>query len=100
MKLQNKVAIVTGAGSGMGKAIALLFAKEGAKVVVSDINLETLKQVVAEITFDGGIATAVMANVAKEPDVQIMVDTAVNTYGTIDILVNNAGIMDNFAPRG
>ena len=98
MKLQNKVAIVTGAGSGMGRAISLLFAKEGAKVVVSGINLETLKRGVAEITFDGGIATAVMANVAKEPDVQNMIDTAVNIYGTLDILVNNAGIMDNFVP--
>ena len=98
MKLQNKVAIVTGAGSGMGRAIALLFAKEGAKVVVSDINLETLNKVVTEITFDGGIATAVMANVAKEQDIQNIIDTAINTYGTLDILVNNAGIMDNFVP--
>jgi NAD(P)-dependent dehydrogenase (short-subunit alcohol dehydrogenase family) len=98
MKLQNKVAIVTGAGSGMGRAIALLFAKEGAKVVVSDINLETLNKVVTEITFDGGIATAVMANVAKEQDIQNIIDTAINIYGTLDILVNNAGIMDNFVP--
>ena len=98
MKLQNKVAIVTGAGSGMGRAIALLFAKEGAKVVVSDINLETLNKVVTEITFGGGIATAVMGNVAKEQDIQNIVDTAINTYGTLDILVNNAGIMDNFVP--
>jgi NAD(P)-dependent dehydrogenase (short-subunit alcohol dehydrogenase family) len=98
MKLQNKVAIVTGAGSGMGRSIALLFAKEGAKVVVSDINLETLNTVVTEITFDGGIATAVMGNVAKEQDIQNIVDTAISTYGTLDILVNNAGIMDNFVP--
>lgn len=98
MKLQNKVAVITGAGSGMGKAIAILFAKEGAKVVVSDINLETLSQVVTEITRNGGIAAAVMANVAKEQDIQNMIDTAVNTYGTLDILVNNAGIMDNFIP--
>jgi NAD(P)-dependent dehydrogenase (short-subunit alcohol dehydrogenase family) len=82
----------------MGRAIALLFAKEGARVVVSDINLETLNKVVAEITFDGGIATAVMGNVAKEQDIQNIVDTAINTYGTLDILVNNAGIMDNFVP--
>jgi len=54
MKLQNKVTIITGAGSGMGQAMALLFAKEGAKVVVSDINLENLNKVVTEITLDGG----------------------------------------------
>lgn len=98
MKLQNKVAVVTGAGSGMGKAIALLFAKEGARLVVADINLETLNKVITEIIGVGGTATAVMANVAKEKDVQNMIDTAVNKYGTLDILVNNAGIMDNFVP--
>ena len=98
MKLQNKVAVVTGAGSGMGKAIATLFAKEGASVVVADINLETLNTVAAEITSNGGRATSVTANVAKEQDVQNMIDTAVKTYGTLDILVNNAGIMDNFVP--
>jgi NAD(P)-dependent dehydrogenase (short-subunit alcohol dehydrogenase family) len=98
MKLQNKVAVITGAGSGMGKSIAQLFAKEGAKVIISDINLETVNQGVAEITADGGVATAVMANVAKEQDIQNMIDVAVNTYGTLDILVNNAGIMDNFMP--
>jgi len=98
MKLQNKVAVVTGAGSGMGKAIAILYAKEGAKVVVSDINLDTVNAVVAGITAGGGTATAVLANVTKEKDIQNMIDTAVNTYGTLDILVNNAGIMDNFVP--
>jgi NAD(P)-dependent dehydrogenase (short-subunit alcohol dehydrogenase family) len=98
MKLQNKVAVITGAGSGMGKAIAILFAKEGAKVMISDINLETLNKVAGEITADGGIATAVMANVAKEQDIQNMIDMAANIYGTLDILVNNAGIMDNFVP--
>jgi NAD(P)-dependent dehydrogenase (short-subunit alcohol dehydrogenase family) len=97
MKLQNKVALITGAGSGMGKAIALLFAAEGARVVVADINLESLNKVVMDIKANGGIATPVIANVALEPDVQNMIDTAINTYGTLDILVNNAGIMDNFA---
>ncbi len=98
MKLENKVAVVTGAGSGMGKAIAILFAREGAKVIVSDMNLETANAVVAVITSEGGIATAITANVAKEKDVQNMIDAAVSTYGTLDILVNNAGIMDNFVP--
>jgi NAD(P)-dependent dehydrogenase (short-subunit alcohol dehydrogenase family) len=98
MKLQNKVAVVTGAGSGMGRAISILFAREGAKVIVSDINQETLNKVVEQITADGGVATAVMANVAKEQDIQRIIDAAVCTYGTLDILVNNAGIMDNFVP--
>lgn len=98
MRLKGKVAVVTGAASGMGKAIAILYAKEGAKVVVSDINLDAAKATVAEIESNGGIATAVLVNVAKEEDVQNLIDTAVNTYGTVDILVNNAGIMDNFVP--
>ena len=98
MKLQNKVAVVTGAGSGMGKAIATFYAKEGAKVIAADINLETVNTVVAAIAAEGGIAKAIIANVAKEKDVQNMIDIAVSTYGTLDILVNNAGIMDNFVP--
>jgi NAD(P)-dependent dehydrogenase (short-subunit alcohol dehydrogenase family) len=98
MKLENKVAVVTGAGSGMGKAIAVLFAAEGARVIAADTNQETLKAVVDQITASGGTATAVIANVMKEQDIQNMIDTAVSKYGTLDILVNNAGIMDNFVP--
>ncbi|RFB16816.1 SDR family oxidoreductase [Bacillus sp. HNG] len=100
MKLENKVSVVTGAASGMGKAIAILYAKEGAKVVVSDINIEAAKATVEEIKAIGGDAIAVMTNVAKEEDIQNLINTAVNTYGTVDILVNNAGIMDNFEPAG
>lgn len=100
MKLTGKVAIVTGAASGMGKAIAELFAAEGAKVVVSDLRVETAQTVVAGIEAKGGTAIAVAANVAKEEDVAQMIDTAVKEYGTVDILINNAGIMDNFVPAG
>ncbi|UQZ36670.1 3-ketoacyl-ACP reductase [Paenibacillus sp. PK3_47] len=100
MRLQDKVAVVTGAASGMGKAIAALYAKEGAKVIVSDINLEAANATVEEITASGGTAIAVKANVADEADIQNLIDTAVNTYRTVDILVNNAGIMDNFEPAG
>jgi len=100
MRLQNKVAVVTGAGSGMGKAIAVLYAKEGAKVVVSDINVDAANATVEEIKSNGGEAIAVMANVAQENDIQNLIDTSVNTFGTVDILVNNAGIMDNFEPAG
>lgn len=97
-RLLNKIAIVTGAGSGMGKAIAILYAKEGAKVVVSDVNPETANATAAEIQSNNGAAVAVVADVSKEADIQNLIDTAVNTYGTLDILVNNAGIMDNFVP--
>ncbi|WP_026566707.1 SDR family oxidoreductase [Bacillus sp. UNC41MFS5] len=100
MRLQNKVAVVTGAASGMGKAIAILYAKEGAKVVVSDINMEAATITVDEIKSNGGAAIAVMANVAKEEDIQNLINIAVHTFGTLDILVNNAGIMDNFEPAG
>ncbi|MFF3022228.1 SDR family oxidoreductase [Gottfriedia sp. NPDC057948] len=100
MRLQNKVAVVTGAGSGMGKAIAVLYAKEGAKVVVSDINVDAANVTVEEIKSNGGDAIAVMANVALENDIQNVIDSAVHTFDTVDILVNNAGIMDNFEPAG
>ncbi|MFC4323755.1 SDR family oxidoreductase [Litchfieldia salsa] len=100
MRLENKVAVVTGAASGMGKEIAITYAREGAKVVVSDINIDAANLTVEEIASNGGEAIAVKANVAKEEDIQNLIDTAVNTYGTLDILVNNAGIMDNFVPAG
>ena len=98
MKLQDKVAVVTGAGSGMGKAIATLFAAEGAKVIASDINLELVDKVIGQITAGGGTAVAVPSDVSREDNVQALIDTCVSTYGTLDILVNNAGIMDNFQP--
>ena len=98
MKLENKVAVVTGAGSGMGKAISILFAKEGARVITADIKKESVDAVVNEITSAGGTVKAVTADVTQENDVQNMIDSAVKSYGTLDILVNNAGIMDNFMP--
>ncbi|RCX13557.1 NAD(P)-dependent dehydrogenase (short-subunit alcohol dehydrogenase family) [Fontibacillus phaseoli] len=100
MKLQNQVAVVTGAASGMGKQIALLFAKEGAKVAVSDLNLEGAQATVEEIKSQGGTAFAIKTNVAVEEDIQNLIDTTVQNYGTVDILVNNAGIMDGMEPAG
>lgn len=97
-KLDGKVVVVTGAGSGMGRAMAELFAEEGASVIVSDIVAERVDEVVATINDAGGAATGVVANVAEEADVDQMIDTAVETYGTLDILVNNAGIMDRMTP--
>lgn len=100
MRLEGKVAVVTGAASGMGKAIAELYAKEGASVVVSDLNIEGAEAVAAGINASGGKAVAVKTNVADLNDVNTMIYTAVNEFGTLDILVNNAGIMDNMAPAG
>lgn len=100
MKLKDKVAIVTGAASGMGKAIAELYASEGAKVIVADLNLEGAREVAQGIQENDGVAQAVEVNVAKQADIDHMIDTAVDNYGTLDILVNNAGIMDGFEPVG
>ncbi len=100
MKLDGKVAIVTGAASGMGKAIAELFAKEGAKVILADFNYEGAEAVAVGIAEKGGTARALKVNVAELADVENMIDTAVQEFGTLDILVNNAGIMDGFEPVG
>jgi NAD(P)-dependent dehydrogenase (short-subunit alcohol dehydrogenase family) len=100
MRLSGKVAVVTGAASGMGKAIAELFAAEGAKVVVSDLNLEHAQKVVEGIEAGGGSAVAIAANVAVGNDVERLIDATVSHFETVDILVNNAGIMDNFVPAG
>ena len=92
MDLTGKRAIVTGAGQGIGKAIALKLARHGADVVVDDINPETAPQVVREIQALGRKAVAVVADVSKRDHVEKMIQTAVGELGGIDILVNNAGI--------
>ena len=97
-RLADKIAIVTGAASGLGKAISLLYAAEGAKVVAADINAEALSQLKKEITDAGGTITTLIANMAKGEDIDKMVTTTVDSYGTVDILVNNAGVMDDFSP--
>lgn len=100
MRLQNKVAIVTGSASGMGKAIAETFAREGARVTVSDVNMEGAQAVADKINASGGTALAIKANIAELADIHRMIETTLDTFGTLDILVNNAGIMDNMAPVG
>ena len=97
-KLENKVSVITGAGSGMGKEIALLFAAEGSKVIATDIDQKRLDALKIEIKEKGGEVTTLISNIAKEEDIENMISVAVSTYGTLDILVNNAGIMDHFAP--
>lgn len=93
MRLQNKVALITGAGNGIGKQTALTFSREGAKVVVADINEDAGRKVVDEILQSGGSAAFELVNVAETKDVVRMVENSVKTYGKIDILVNNAGIV-------
>ncbi|MBM4433070.1 MAG: 3-oxoacyl-ACP reductase FabG, partial [Chloroflexi bacterium] len=88
----NKVAIVTGSASGIGRAIAVEFAKEGASVCVADKNLDGAKAVADEIKKTGGKATPIKVDVSKLSDIDNMVATAVKEYGKIDILVNNAGV--------
>lgn len=92
MRLANKVAIITGAAGGMGKADALLFAKEGAKVAVTDMQEEKVKEVASEIVAAGGEAISFKHNVASEEDWIRVVNETVAKFGKIDILVNNAGV--------
>lgn len=90
--LDGKCAIVTGGGTGIGRAIALALAQNGANVVVAGRRLEPLERVVAEIRAFGGVGQAVQGNIAQEEDVERVVATSLEECGTIDILVNNAGI--------
>ncbi len=92
MRLKNKVAIITGAASGIGKEIALVYAKEGAKVAIADLNLDQANLAAEEIKSHGGQAMAVAMNVTNEEEVNQGVDAVVEHFGSVDILVSNAGI--------
>ena len=94
----GKVALVTGAGSGIGKAIALELAVHGASVVVNDIHLETAQKVVDQIVSSAGSAVAFAGSVGKPEDVKAVVDLAVKTYGVLHLAVNNAGIGGPLGP--
>jgi 3-oxoacyl-[acyl-carrier protein] reductase len=90
MRMKDKVVLVTGGAAGIGKATALRFAEEGAKVVICDVNEEVGQATVREL---GAGAAFYKVNVASREDVQKWVDEVVNTYGRIDVLVNNAGVL-------
>jgi len=94
MRLEGKVAVITGANSGVGAATAKAFAKEGAKLVICARRKEALDSVAEEIKENGGEVVAVSADISKNDDCLQVIKTAVDTYGAVDILVNNAGILD------
>ncbi len=94
MRLQGKVAVITGAGSGIGRAMAIRFAAEGASIVAGDWNAQRLDEVVAEITASGGKIAGAQGNIAEQATAEGLVDLAVKTYGRLDVLCNNAGVMD------
>jgi NAD(P)-dependent dehydrogenase (short-subunit alcohol dehydrogenase family) len=92
MRLENKVAIITGAGSGIGREAALIFAREGARVVIGDVNDQGGQQTVADIEAAGGQALYRHTDVSRAADVEALVQAAEDTYGKLDIIFNNAGI--------
>ena len=98
MLLEGKVTLITGAGRGIGRAIALAFAEEGAKVAVTGRNLDRLAQVVDEICAGGGVAEAFVLDVTREADAAGVAEEIVSKWGGIDILVNNAGVITYDTP--
>lgn len=94
MKLENKVVLITGAGSGIGKACAILMAMEGARVIVADINKDEAQKVAEEIKGQGNLSTALRMDVTDFQEVNNVLTNVVNSFGSIDIMVNNAGVMN------
>jgi NAD(P)-dependent dehydrogenase (short-subunit alcohol dehydrogenase family) len=93
MRLEDKVSIITGAGSGMGRVAALRFAAEGSRVIVADNQAEAADETVRQIRAAGGESYAARVDVSVEADARAMVDLAIEKYGQLDVLYNNAGIM-------
>lgn len=98
MEVKNKIVIVTGAGSGIGKAAAIHFASHGAKVVVSDINFESAKKVADEIVTNGGESLPIKTDVTKFQEVENLVNQTLSSFERLDVIVNNAGIGPNLLP--
>ncbi|MGY2251551.1 SDR family NAD(P)-dependent oxidoreductase [Pseudomonas reactans] len=97
-QLEGKVALITGASSGIGRAAAIVLAQRGARIVAAARRQSELNEVVAEITAQGGIASSIVVDVTREADIIAMVQFAVDTYGQLDIAFNNAGTEGVFAP--
>ncbi|NYI03517.1 SDR family NAD(P)-dependent oxidoreductase [Allostreptomyces psammosilenae] len=97
---QGRGVVVTGAGSGIGRAAALQFAREGARVLAADVNAEAAEQVVKAIEADGGTARAVVGDLSDQRVVERVVATAVESFGSLDVLVNNAAVMDRMSALG
>ena len=95
-KLENKVAIITGAASGIGRATATLFAREGCTVVLADIQEKELESLAQEIKKDGGTAKAILCDVKREDNIQHLFRKTIEEFNHLHILINNAGIMDDF----
>jgi NAD(P)-dependent dehydrogenase (short-subunit alcohol dehydrogenase family) len=93
VRLADKVCIITGAGGGMGRVAARMFAAEGAKVVVAEFSEPAGRETVRLVTEAGGIASYVQADVSRESSAKAMVQHAMDTYGRLDVLYNNAGVM-------
>ena len=101
MRLESKVALITGGGSGIGRACAEMFAREGARVVVSDISLERAQATTQFVTSHGGEAIAISGDVSVGDDAQNMVSATVEKFGKLDVLVNSAGVSArNAMPKG
>lgn len=98
MRLNGQVAVITGAGSGMGREMAKLFVQEGAKVVAADINPTGVVSLIEEISGTPETIEFFQCNVSKRAECEAMLDFAVTKFGKLDILCNNAGIMDNMMP--
>ena len=93
-RLEGKVAVITGGNSGIGEAAALLFAAEGAKVVISARRQQQLEEVADKIRAAGGEVLPVVGDISKPEDAQALIDKAVEAYGAVDVLINNAGVLD------
>ena len=91
-RLDGRVAVITGAASGIGRAAAVIFAREGAKLVIADVNEEGLNETLRQVKGEGGDAVTRITDVAVEEDVRQLIELAIQTYSQIDILCNNAGI--------
>jgi len=94
LRFEGKVAVVTGAGSGIGRAIAQRFASEGARVLVVDIDMAKANSVVAEIAATAGVSASLLADVAHEPGAQSIAERALELWGRLDVLVNNAAVFN------